>query len=76
MDKIECHSSTPKKDLIAFAEKHKGKKIKLHYDYNFSHWEDDIIIFDTGKETDYNRIMKLINENYIHNIYVFCDNIA
>lgn len=30
MEKIDCHSSTPKQDLIDFVERNKGKVISLH----------------------------------------------
>mgnify|MGYP003526598758 FL=1 len=70
MDKINCHGSTPKQDLIDFVNKHKGKKINLHYENNlYDRWgDDDDYTYDTSQEEYYIGIINTIKTHYIHNI--------
>lgn len=59
MEKIDCHSSTPKQDLIDFVKKHKGKKINIHYENNiYDRWgDDDDFTYDTSIEAHYKGIL-------------------
>lgn len=70
MNKIDCHSSTPKQDLVAFVKEHKGGKIELHYENNiYSGWGDDSVhTFDTNIGKDYEELLKTIETHYIHGI--------
>lgn len=70
MDKIECHSSTTKQDLIDFVERHKGKKINIHYENNiYNSWgDDDVFTYDTSLERHYKEILETIATHYIHGI--------
>lgn len=69
MDKIDCHSSTPKEELVEFVNKHKGKKIEIHYETNIGvGWDDDFFTYDTSGEKHYNEILDTIKTSYIHGI--------
>lgn len=70
--KIECHSSTPKQDLIDFVNLHRGKIIMLHWEGNmYPSWgDDDFTEYDTSKHEKFNQIIKSIEIHYIHNIWV------
>lgn len=70
MKKIDCHSSTPKKDLIDFVEHNKGKVISLHSELNgYNNWgNDDITEYDTSVPELYIQILESIKNNYIHGI--------
>lgn len=62
MEKIDCHSSTPKQDLIYFVECNKGKVISLHWG------DDDITEYDTSIPELYIQILESIKNHYIHGI--------
>jgi len=70
MEKIDCHSSTKKEELITFVEKHKGKKINIHFEHNIGGgWgDDDDFTFNTSIENHLNEILETIEKYYIHGI--------
>ena len=70
MEKIDCHSSTPKQDLIDFVERNKGSKINIHFECNiYSGWGDDMdLTYDTSIEKYYKEILNTIEIHYIHGI--------
>lgn len=70
MEKIDCHSSTPKQDLIDFVELNKGKVISLHSELDgYNNWgNDDIKEYDTSVPELYIHILESIKNHYIHGI--------
>lgn len=70
MEKIDCHSSTPKQDLIDFVERNKGKVISLHSELDgYDNWgNDDITEYDTSVPELYIQILESIKNHYIHGI--------
>lgn len=70
--KIECHSSTPKQDLIDFVNIHRGKIIILHWESNmYDTWgDDDFTEYDTSNDEKFNSIVETIKTHFIHNIWV------
>lgn len=69
IDELSCHSSTPKEDVIAFCEKHKGEIVVLHWEENRAQWgyDDftDYMLDDHGMKD----IIQTINNHYIHGIW-------
>jgi len=72
MNKIDCHSSTPKQDLIDFVNKNIGSIIVLHWEGNIHDgWgDDDFTEYDTSKEWGYDQLLHSIDTHYIHGIKV------
>lgn len=70
MGKIDCHSCTKKEELKNFVEKHKGKKIEIHYENNiYDSWgDDDFFTYDTSDEKHYKELIETIEQHYIHGI--------
>lgn len=70
MSKIECHSSTNKDEILIFIDKHKSKKIEIHYECNsLDTWgNDDFCTYDTVLDDEYKELLQMVETHYIHNI--------
>lgn len=69
MKNIQCHSSTPKSEVIAFINAHAGQKIKLHYESNmYPYWGDDHIVEILLDEAGLKDALNTVAKYYIHGV--------
>ena len=67
---LQCHSGTSKEQIEQFIIVNKGKVMSVNYEHNiYQHWgDDDIGEFNTSVEKEYNDLIRLIRNHYIHSI--------
>lgn len=69
--KLECHSSTNKKEIFKFLKNYKNKDIIIHGESNItSYWGDDYMFEIENTENNFHRINEIITNDYIHTIYI------